>query len=85
MGLAAPTNTIFGIRFEKESAAAAMVAKFHEIRMKEGMHILSGSGAPSMVAPKGSLYLRTDGSGTTNRAYINTDGSTTWTAITTSA
>jgi len=49
------------------------------------IEILSGSGAPTMAAPKGSLYLRTDGSGTTNRAYINTDGGTTWTAITTSA
>ena len=47
--------------------------------------ILSGSGAPSMSAPKGSLYLRTDGSGVADRAYINTDGSTTWTNITTAA
>lgn len=47
--------------------------------------IYYGSGAPSVSAAKGSLYLRTDGSGTTNRAYINTDASTTWTAITTSA
>lgn len=47
--------------------------------------IYYGSGAPSVSAAKGSLYLRSDGSGTTDRAYINTDGSTTWTAITTSA
>jgi hypothetical protein len=44
-----------------------------------------GSGAPSISASKGSLYLRTDGSGTSDRAYINTNGSTTWTAITTAA
>lgn len=44
-----------------------------------------GSGAPTITAYKGSLYLRTDGSGTSNRAYINTDGGTTWTAITTAA
>jgi hypothetical protein len=31
------------------------------------------------------LYLRSDGSGTTDRAYINTNGSTTWTALTTVA
>jgi len=49
------------------------------------IEILSGAGAPTMSAPQGSLYLRTNGSGTTNRAYINTDGGTTWTAITTSA
>jgi len=44
-----------------------------------------GSGAPSISAGKGSLYLRTDGSATNNRAYINTNGGTTWTAITTVA
>jgi hypothetical protein len=42
-----------------------------------------GSGAPTLSAAKGSLYLRSDGSATNNRAYINTDGATTWTAITT--
>lgn len=47
--------------------------------------IYSGSGAPSFTAPQGSLYLRTDGSSTSTRAYINTTGSTTWTAITTAA
>lgn len=44
-----------------------------------------GSGAPTLSAAKGSLYLRSDGSGTTDRAYINTDGGTTWTALTTVA
>lgn len=47
--------------------------------------VFFGSGAPSLSAAKGSLYLRSDGSGTTDRAYINTDGGTTWTAITTAA
>jgi hypothetical protein len=47
--------------------------------------IFFGSGAPSLAAYKGSLYLRTDGSGTTDRVYVNTNGSTTWTAITTVA
>lgn len=50
-----------------------------------GIAICWGSGAPSLSAPKGSLYLRSDGSGTTDRAYINTNGTTTWTAITTVA
>lgn len=44
-----------------------------------------GSGAPSLSAAKGSIYLRSDGSTTNDRAYINTDGSTTWTALTTVA
>lgn len=46
--------------------------------------IITGAGAPSAItAPQGSLYLRTDGSSTSTRAYINMDGGTNWTAITT--
>lgn len=44
-----------------------------------------GSGAPTIAAPKGSLYLRTDGTTTNDRAYINTDAGTTWTALITAA
>jgi len=47
--------------------------------------IFGGSGAPTLAAAKGSLYLRSDGTTTNNRAYINTDGSTTWTALMTEA
>lgn len=45
--------------------------------------VFFGSGAPSISAPKGALYLRTDGTTVNDRAYINSNGSTTWTAITT--
>ncbi|MEQ9416650.1 MAG: hypothetical protein RJQ08_03805 [Salinisphaeraceae bacterium] len=47
--------------------------------------VFFGSGAPTLAAAQGSLYLRSDGSSTSTRAYINTDGSTTWTALTTAA
>lgn len=47
--------------------------------------IFAGSGEPTFAALQGSLYLRTDGSSTSTRAYINTDGGTTWTAVTTAA
>jgi len=47
--------------------------------------VFFGSGAPTLSAAKGSLYLRSDGTTTNNRAYINTDGGTTWTALTTAA
>lgn len=47
--------------------------------------IYSGAGAPTFAAAQGSMYLRTDGSSTSTRAYINTTGSTTWTAVTTAA
>ena len=45
--------------------------------------VFFGSGAPTLSAAKGSLYLRSDGSGTGDRMYVNTDGSTAWTAVTT--
>lgn len=45
--------------------------------------IFFGSGAPTLSAAKGSLYLRSDGTGVADRMYVNTDGSTTWTAVAT--
>jgi hypothetical protein len=47
--------------------------------------IFFGSGAPTISAAKGSLYLRSDGSTTNDRMYVNTNGSTTWTAVITAA
>lgn len=52
-----------------------------------GFGIYIGSGAPTLSAAQGSLYLRSDGSSTSTRAYINNSAGsgTTWTAITTAA
>lgn len=50
-----------------------------------GLGIYFGSGAPTVTAAQGSLYLRTDGSTTSTRAYVNSDGGTTWVAITTAS
>lgn len=47
--------------------------------------IFFGSNTPSLSAAQGSLYLRSDGSSGSTRAYINTNGSTGWTSITTAA
>lgn len=57
------------------------------ILLGSSCQMVSGSGSPggAVTAPKGSLYLRTDGSGVNDRAYINTDSGTTWTAIVTVA
>lgn len=62
----------------------ARYVRTHVIALGD-LHILWGAGAPTMSAPKGSLYLRTDGTTTSDRAYINTDGATTWTNLTTAA
>lgn len=43
--------------------------------------ITSGAGAPTAAAPKGSLYLRTDG-GASTTLYINDSGTSTWLAVT---
>lgn len=47
--------------------------------------ILCGNGNPDGIinSAKGSLFLRTDGSSSSTRAYINTDGAITWTPLTT--
>ena len=45
--------------------------------------VFFGSNVPTLSAAQGSLYLRSDGSTTITRAYINTDGGTTWTPLTT--
>ena len=47
--------------------------------------VFFGSGVPTLSAAKGSLYMRSDGSGINDRMYVNTDGSTTWTAVVTVA
>jgi hypothetical protein len=47
--------------------------------------IFFGSGVPTLNAAKGSLYLRTDGTTTTTRMYVNTDGAAAWTNVVTSA
>lgn len=47
--------------------------------------VFFGSGLPTLSAAQGSLYLRTDGSSVSTRLYINTNGSTTWTNVTTVA
>lgn len=48
-----------------------------------GFGIYFGSNVPTVSAAQGSLYLRSDGASNVTRAYINTNGSTTWTAINT--
>lgn len=65
--------------------AGGNAANFYQIGTS-GPLVYSGSGAPSIsAAVKGSLYLRTDGSSTSTRAYIATDAAGAWTAITTAA
>ena len=52
-----------------------------------GLLVISGAGSPNgaISAAQGSLYLRTDGSSTSTRAYSNSDGATAWVAFTTAS
>lgn len=50
-----------------------------------GIMLCAGHGAPTLNAPKGSIYMRDDGTGVNDRAYINTNGAATWTAMVTVA
>lgn len=43
--------------------------------------IFCGSGAPTISAGTGSLYIRTDGSTATTRLYSNLNGATSWTSF----
>lgn len=47
--------------------------------------VFFGSGVPTLSAAQGSLYIRTDGSSTSTRLYVNTNGTTGWTAVTTAS
>jgi hypothetical protein len=44
-----------------------------------GVGMMVGSGAPSFAAPNGTIYLRTNGSGTTDNLYIRRGGA--WVGI----
>lgn len=47
--------------------------------------VVSGTGAPSASMPQGTIYLRTDGTATNTRMYVNTTGSTVWAGFFTTA
>ncbi len=78
-------STLGNLTADSATAPVAGGAQAVQIGSTAGFGIYFGSGAPTVSAAQGSLYLRTDGSSTSTRAYINTNGSTTWTAITTAA
>lgn len=67
------------------TAALAATTGLHVTQSAQTAAIQVGTGAPAHSAPQGSLYLRTDGSSTSTRLYINTNGTTGWTNVVTAA
>lgn len=74
--------TLYGTTAVPAGGTAGSGLKFSSTA---NLGVFFGSGAPSLSAAKGSLYLRTDGSGVNDRMYVNTNGTTTWTAAVTVA
>jgi hypothetical protein len=80
-----------GVAFKKQINAAGNTALTAggaialQLGASTSPAVFFGSGVPTITAPQGSLYLRSDGSSTSTRMYINTTGSTTWTNVTTAA
>ncbi len=65
-------------------ATAGAVAAGAPISLYSGLVTIEvTTDAPTHVRPKGSLCVATNGSSATTRLFINTDGSTGWTSITT--
>jgi len=75
----------YGAWFAKSTATTAGGSTTGIKNGTAGVGWFIGSGAPTISAAQGSLYSRTDGSSTSTRLYVNTDGGTTWTNVTTAA
>jgi hypothetical protein len=82
---ATPTVTFNGpVVFQSTTAVPAGGATTAGVTFSSttGLGIYFGSGVPTLSAAQGSLYLRTDGSSTATRLYVNTNGTTGWTNFT---
>lgn len=66
-------------------SAGGTAGNFLRLSSTSTFGVFWGSGVPTLSAAQGSLYLRSDGSSTSTRLYVNTNGSTTWTNVTTAA
>jgi hypothetical protein len=67
------------------TAPAAGGTQFVSCSSTAGLGFYFGTGDPTITAGKGSFYSRTDATTTTTRLWVNTDGGTTWTNLTTAA
>jgi hypothetical protein len=87
-GAATSVTTLAATGNITADSASALVAggasAFIATNTAAGMGMYIGSGAPTVAAAKGSIYLRSDGSSASTRLYVS-DGGTTWIAVTTAS
>lgn len=81
---AAITATSTVTALSGSALTAGGTAAFIGTNTAAGMGVYMGSGAPTIAAAKGSIYLRSDGSSASTRLYVS-DGGTTWIAVTTAS
>ena len=73
----------FSILGQTAISAGGTTGSGYKLSSTSNFGVFFGSGVPTLSAAKGSLYLRSDGSSTSTRMYVNTNGTTGWTAVTT--
>ena len=78
---AASVSATGNLTADSGTAPAAGGMSAVQISSTANFGIFVGSGAPTVTAAQGSLYLRTDGTTTNDRIYVR--GSAAWIAITT--
>lgn len=67
------------------AAASAVAALLFSSTANLGIYWGTGSPNTALTAAQGSLYLATDGSSSSTRAFINSNGTTGWVAVTTAS
>ena len=80
---AASVSATGNLTADSGTAPAAGGMSAVQISSTANFGIFVGSGAPTVTAAQGSLYLRTDGTTTNDRIYVR--GSAAWIAITTAS
>ena len=78
---AASVSATGNLTADSGTAPAAGGMSAVQISSTANLGIFVGSGAPTVTAAQGSLYLRTDGTTTNDRIYVR--GASAWIAITT--
>lgn len=80
-GTISSTSSVIGNSAGATTAAGNTTAAFKMGSASFGIYF--GAGTPTISAAVGSIYLSSSGSAVNNRMYINTNGTTGWTAVST--